>query len=224
MRFGVGTCFFNGLEAFESGAKNANKEAMSIGFLNPLSNSYLQSILTSAVQSTGLTTDSANNSLSGIGASSSVSLQPDNTRLSPFAQLMSQLQKLQQSDPAKYQQVTSQIATNLQTAAQSATAAGDTTAATQLTQLATDFNNASKSGQLPNVQDLAQAIGGHHHHHHHVEAASTDPAASTSLTNSASQTLSQLLGAYQTNGTQGASTDPMSIIMSTLSSAGITGA
>jgi hypothetical protein len=197
---------------------------MSIGSLNPLSsNSYLQSILTNALQGTGLTTNSTTNSLS-TSASSSVSQSPDNSQLSPFAQLMSELQKLQQSDPAKYQQVTSQIATNLQTAAQSATAAGDTTAATQLTQLATDFNNASKSGQLPNVQDLAQAIGGHHHHHHHVEAASTDPAASTSLTNSASQTLSQLLGAYQTNGTQGASTDPMSIIMSTLSSAGITGA
>jgi hypothetical protein len=74
------------------------------------------------------------------------------------------------------------------------------------------------------MQDLAQAVGGHHHHHHHVEAASTDPTdtSSTSSTSSTSQTLSQLLGAYQTNGTQSPSTDPMSIIMSTLSSAGIT--
>jgi hypothetical protein len=200
---------------------------MSIGSINPLSNPYLQSILTSAIQSTGLTTNSANNSLSGIGASSSVSQSPDNSQLSPFAQLMSDLQKLQQTDPAKYQQVTSQIATNLQTAAQTATAAGNTTAAAQLTQLSTDFNNASKSGQLPNMQDLAQAVGGHHHHHHHhAEPASTDPTStsSTSSTTSPSQTLSQLLAAFQTNGTQSAATDPMSIIMSTLSSAGITGA
>ena len=72
---------------------------------------------------------------------------------------MSTLQQLQQSDPTKYQQVTQQIATNLQSAAQTAQAEGNTTAANQLNQLATDFTNASQSGQLPNVQDLAQAIG-----------------------------------------------------------------
>jgi hypothetical protein len=145
--------------------------------------------------------------------------------MSPFAQLMSELQKLQQSDPTKYQQVTAQIATNLQTAAQNATAGGDTTKAAQLTQLATDFTNASKSGQLPNVQDLAQAVGGHHHHHHHVEAPPTDPTgtAGTSSTSSGGQSLSQLLGAYQTNTPQTGSSDPLGIIMSTLSNAGITG-
>jgi hypothetical protein len=199
---------------------------MSIGSLNPLSNTYLQSILTSAITSTGLTTNSANNSLS-TSAASSISQAPDNSQLSPFAQLMSELQKLQQTDPAKYQQVTSQIATNLETAAQTATAAGDTTKAAQLTQLATDFTDASKSGQLPNMQDLAKAVGGghHHHHHHHVEAASSDPAStsSTTPTSSASQTLSQLLGAYQNNATQSAATDPLGIITSTLSSAGISG-
>jgi hypothetical protein len=74
------------------------------------------------------------------------------------------------------------------------------------------------------MQDLAQAIG-RHHHHHHVEAASADSAntPSTSLTSSASQMLSQLLGAYQTNATQNAATDPLAIIMNTLSSAGISG-
>jgi hypothetical protein len=199
---------------------------MSIGSLNPLSNSYLQSILTSAIQGAGLTTNTTNNSLNGIDPSSPVSLQPDNSRLSPFAQMMSELQKLQQSDPAKYQQVTQQIATNLQSAAQTAQTGGDTTAATQLNQLASDFTSASKSGQLPNVQDLAKAVGGHHHHHHHAHAASADPANTASSTSSstASQTPSQLLAAFQTNGTQSAATDPMSIIMSTLSSAGITGA
>jgi hypothetical protein len=198
---------------------------MSIGSLNPLSNTYLQSILTSAIQGTGLTTNSANNSLS-TSAASSITQAPDNSQLSPFAQLMSELQKLQQTDPAKYQQVTGQIATNLQTAAQTASAAGNTTQAAQLTQLSNDFSSASKSGQLPNMQDLAQAVGGHHHHHHHhAEPASTDPTStsSTTSTSSPSQTLSQLLGAFQTNGAQSAATDPTSIIMSTLSSAGITG-
>jgi hypothetical protein len=197
---------------------------MSIGSLNPLSNTYLQSILTSAIQGTGLTTNSANNSLS-TSATSSITQAPDNSQLSPFAQLMAELQKLQQTDPAKYQQVTQQIATNLQTAAQTATAAGDTTKAAQLTQLSNDFSSASKSGQLPNMQDLAQAVGGHHHHHHHGAAPPTDPTGTTgsSTTSSGGQTLSQLLGAFQTNTPQTAATDPASIIMSTLSSAGITG-
>jgi hypothetical protein len=199
---------------------------MSIGSLNPLSNTYLQSILTSAIQGTGLTTNSANNSLS-TSATSSISQAPDNSQLSPFAQLMSELQKLQQTDPAKYQQVTQQIATNLQTAAQTATAAGDTTAATQLTQLSNDFSSASKSGQLPNMQDLAQAVGGHHHRPHPphtkpvpIEAIGTAGAPAAS---SGGQSLSQLPGAYQTSTPQTGATDPMSIIMSTLSSAGITG-
>jgi hypothetical protein len=69
--------------------------------------------------------------------------------------MMSTLQQLQQSDPAKYQQVTKQIATNLTSAAQTAEAGGNTTAANQLNQLAADFTNASQSGQLPNVRDLA---------------------------------------------------------------------
>jgi hypothetical protein len=206
---------------------------MSIG---PINSNYVQSILTSAIQAAGLTTDKTSNSPSGIDPSSQVSLQPDNSRLSPFAQLVSTLQELQQSDPAKYQQVTQQIATNLQSAAQTAQSDGNTAAATQLNQLAGDFTNASKSGQLPNIQDLAQAVGGHHRHHHaHAASADSDSASSANnsssanssssgtTSSSATQTLSQLLAAFQTNGTQGGAQDPMNIILSTLSNAGITG-
>ena len=204
---------------------------MSIGSINPLSNSYLQSLLANAIQGTGLTTNSTSNGSTSTSAASSVSTQPDNSQLSPFAQVMSELQQLQQTDPAKYAQVTGQIATNLQTAAQTATTAGNTTAAAQLTQLSTDFKSASTSGQLPNVQDLARAVGGHHHHHHaHVEASdpastpATDPTSTSTTGTNPSQTLSQLLAAFQTGGSQAAATDPMSIIMSTLSSAGVTAA
>lgn len=100
-----------------------------------------------------------------------VQLQPDNSQLSPFAQALQQLQQLQQSDPAKYQQVTQQIATNLQSAAQNAQSQGNTTRADHLNQLATDFTNASKTGQPMNPQDFGNALGGHHHHHHHGHAA-----------------------------------------------------
>ena len=201
---------------------------MSIGSINPLS--YVQSILTSAIQGAGSTTDPNIHGLNAVDPVSTVAQSPDNSRLSPFAQMLAELQQLQQSDPAKYTQVTQQIASNLQTAAQTATTSGNTTAAAQLTQLASDFTSASKSGQLPSVQDLAQ-VAGAHHHHHHAHAASADSATTSSTdssstssasSSSASQTLSQLLAAFQTGSTQSDTLNPMSIIMSTLSSAGIT--
>lgn len=201
-----------------------------MGFINTLSSNYLQSVLTNAVQSAGLNTNTSTNTSST--TASSLAPPADNQQLSPFAQIVSQLQQLQHSDPTKYQQVTQQIATNLQSAAQTAQADGNTTVANQLSQLSTDFSNASTSGQLPNFQDLAQATTGHHHHggghHHHAASAdsdssSTDPTSASSL----SQTLSQLLSSLQTtgtaNGTQGGSLDPMTIILNTLSDAGFTG-
>jgi hypothetical protein len=128
---------------------------------------------------------------------------------------MNTLQQLQQSDPSKFAKVTQQIATNLQGAAQTATAGGNTAAASQLNQLATDFSSASTSGQLPNVADLAKAIGGHHHH-----ASTASPAAASS--NSPSQALRALFSTLESSSSQSASTDPMSIITSTLSNAGVT--
>ncbi len=196
---------------------------MSIGPLNTLSSSYLQSIIGSALQGAG-STNQTNTTSSAVDSSSPVQ-SSDNSRLSPFAQLLNTLQQLQQTDPTKYQQVTGQIATNLQSAAQTAQSDGNTTSANQLNQLATDFTNASKSGQLPNVQDLAQAVGGHHHHHHsHATAANSDSSSTTAdSSTSPDQTLSQLLSAFQSSSTQNGAQDPMSIILSTLSSAGITG-
>jgi hypothetical protein len=188
-----------------------------MGFINNLSSNYLQSVLNNAVQSSGLTSNTN-------GITSTTALQTDNRQLSPFAQLLSTLQQLQQSDPSKYQQVTQQIATNLQSAAQTAQADGNSVAATQLNQLATDFINASQSGQLPNIQDLAQAAqSGHHHHGHghgHGHAASAD-SDSSSTSGSTSQTLDQLFSTLQTNGTATDPLNPMAIIFKTLSGAGI---
>jgi hypothetical protein len=161
-----------------------------VGSISNLSNNYVQSVFNTVLQTAGVTTSTSGNGVSAIGTPS------DNSQLSPFAQLVSTLQQLQQSDPAKYQQVTQQIATNLQAAAQTAQTNGNSTAATQLNQLAADFTNASKTGQLPNFQDLAKGIGGHHHHHHgHAAPSDSD----------------------NTSNTQ---TDPFSIIQNTLNSAG----
>jgi hypothetical protein len=190
---------------------------VSTNSINTLSNSYAQSIFNNALQGTASSTSQSG----GVGSTQ----QSDNSQLSPFAQLLTVLQQLQQNNPTQYQQVTQQIATNLQSAAQTATSQGNTTAATQLTQLATDFTNASTSGQLPNIQDLAQAIGGQHHHHHHHSGGSTQSSGTDSASDSTSATdgtsASQLFSAFQSNASQNAALNPLSIIENTLSSAGI---
>jgi hypothetical protein len=181
----------------------------SISSINNLSSSYLQQLLATNTNSTAKNQNGA--------STSSVTAQPENSQLSPFAQLMSTLQQLQQTNPAEYKQVTAQIAANLQTAAQTATTEGNSSQATQLSQLANDFTSASQSGQLPNMQDLAQAIGGGHHHHHSHAASSSSDSTSTST----SSQLSQLLAAFQSNSAQNDATNPLAIITNTLSSAGI---
>ncbi len=160
-------------QGFSSGLRNASQSIMITG---PVSNlSYIRSVFATSFSRTG----STNNTSGTSGASAA---QSDSSQLSPFAQILSTLQQLQQSNPGQYSTVTQQIATNLQSAAQTAQAAGNTTAATQLNQLATDFSSASGSGQLPNVQDLAQAAGGlqqHHHHHHHSSGSSSSTSGSS---------------------------------------------
>jgi hypothetical protein len=166
---------------------------MSIGPLINLADGYIQSLFS---------TPSSGTSQAGTastGTSTSGGTQ-DTNQLSPFAQVLSSLQQLQQSNPTQYQQVTQQISANLQTAAQTATANGNTSLANELNKLSADFSSASTSGQLPNVQDPAQAIGGGHHHFHHG---------------------GQSLSPSQTGPTANNSLNPLSIIDSTLSSAGV---
>jgi hypothetical protein len=193
-----------------------------MGSISNLSSTYLQSILGTALQATGLTNTTGNSE--STASLASAALQPDNSQLSPLADIMSTLQQLQQSNPSHYQQITQQISANLLTAAQKAQTDGNTTAATQLNQLSTDFSSAYKSGQLPSILDLAQAIGGgHHHHHFHAGSSGSDNNPTSSSSSSANQTLSQFLSAMQSNGKQNDALDPMAIILNTLSTAGISG-
>lgn len=181
--------------------------------VNALSNNnYLQSILGTALQGTGLSTNGTSSSTST--NATSLSGTSDNSQFSPVANLMNTLQQLQQSNPAEYQQITQQIATNLQAAAQTDTTQGNTAGASQLNQLASDFTQASQSGQLPSTQDLTQALGGHHHHgHHHFNASSDSSSSSSSSTTSSSTTAS--------SSSSSSSTNPFEIILSTLANAGI---
>jgi hypothetical protein len=209
-------------------------------FMNPLSNianPYIQSLTNAAMSvlnSFGATAGAAKSS------GSSTIPQDSSPQLSPFAQLMSTLQQLQQSNPAQYANVTQQIATNLQSASQTALANGNTGEAQQLSTLSNDFKTASTSDQLPNISDLAEAMGGHHHHHHYSSGGSSSSSAShSSATSTASmnsqspqatvssimQSLSQLFGDFANNASrsqsQGQSLNPMNIIMNTLQNDGI---
>jgi hypothetical protein len=87
----------------------------------------------------------------------------DTSSLSPFAQLAGAFQQLQQADPAAYAKLTRQIATSLQNESQTAQSQGNSGVAGELSQLANDFTTASQTGQLPNLQDLAQAVARRRH-------------------------------------------------------------
>jgi hypothetical protein len=207
---------------------------------NPLSSNYLETLLSNALQNAGGVNSPTTNQTSN-AAAASIGQQQDSGQLSPLAQLLSTLQQLQQSNPTEYAQVTGQISANLQTAAQTAQTDGNTAAANQLTTLANDFSTASTTGQLPNIQDLAQAIGGAHHHHHHHHASSdsdssTDSTSSTDATtgstgaSSTDASLSQFLASLNAtgasggnggNGGQNGSLNPATIIANTLAAAGI---
>lgn len=184
-----------------------------------LAGSLLQSVL-----GVGVLSNNNTSTVTNTASSSSTPLLQGTGQLSVFAQLAAKLQQLLQNYPAQYQQVTQQIATNLQTAAQKAQSGGNTTAAAQLNQLATDFTSASTSGQLPNLQDLAQAVGGHHGHHHHLQLDSGDGSSSSTSTSSSASTspaLSQLLASLQANTVQNGSLNPSTIIQNTLANAGV---
>ncbi|MDP9055116.1 MAG: hypothetical protein M3N93_12590 [Acidobacteriota bacterium] len=169
---------------------------MGIGPIASLASGYVTSLLSSLTQSGTSSTAKA--------TSGTTSGATDSNQLSPLAQILASLQKLQQTDPAQYQQVTLQIANNLQAAAQSATSSGNTTLASQLTQLSKDFKNASGSGQLPNVQDLAQAVGGGGCHHQQSSGQASGTNQSSSGASSSDSSL-----------------NPQTVITNTLSSTGV---
>jgi len=97
--------------------------------------------------------------------------QSDSPSISPAASFLSMLQQVQQQNPSLFKQLTSQIAARLQTEAKTMTAQGNSSEASQLNQLAAEFQNSSTTGQLPAAQALQQAgLGAHHGHYGHPHA------------------------------------------------------
>ena len=90
-------------------------------------------------------------------------------------QFFSDLQQLSQSDPTKFKQVASQLATSFQNAASNATGAD----AQRLNSIANNLSQAAQTGSLQPPQpppsagtvgqtgDASGSGGAHHHHHHH---------------------------------------------------------
>jgi hypothetical protein len=136
--------------------------------------------------------------------------------------VLSGLQQLEQANPTQYAQVTSQISTNLQSAAQAAQTQGNTTLATKLSTLSKDFSTASQSGQLPNVQDLAEAMSSGHHHHPMGPASGSSSGTPSSGSSASSNNAAGLFQYFSANGAFPAGTasnqslNPASIILNSL--------
>jgi hypothetical protein len=124
---------------------------MTLAALGGLSNYKLSSPIGNTIQSTR----PAGNS-SGASGGASLDLQPsDTSQLSPLGQILSTLQQAQQSGGSLYQQLTQEVAAGLQ---QTAQGIGDSKAANLLNQIAGDFTQASKTGAVPDISNLANAV------------------------------------------------------------------
>jgi hypothetical protein len=75
-------------------------------------------------------------------------------QISSNASLLSQLQQIQENDPAQFTTAASNLATHFKTAAQDATKQGDPSKATKLGQLSNLFQKAADTGQLPSAEQI----------------------------------------------------------------------
>lgn len=113
-----------------------------------LSTAYLRELRGNALESTGVAAMS-----SAYGAHDGGSgAQSDSSELSPLAHLAGLLEELRESDRARYKDVTARIAANLRAAAQAGGQGGNL-----LNRLAADFMTASETGEMPDLDDLAEA-------------------------------------------------------------------
>jgi len=121
---------------------------MNVSSISDLARQHMLSIL--GYSSTGQTS-TGNLSIGSSAGSTS-------TTVSPFAQMLTELQQMEQANPSQYAQVSQQISTNLAAASSSALTRGNTKLATSLSTLSKDFASASQSGQLPSITDLMSTM------------------------------------------------------------------
>lgn len=141
-------------------------------------NSSLLSEINSDLSASGVTASTTTNSNSSSAAAGSSS---DSVNTSQIGQLFQELQQLETSNPADFQKVTADAASQFQQAAQQAT---DPAQASFLSNLADKFQQASQSGNLSAFENGVPRAGSEHHHghHHHGGDSSTDGAGSQDST------------------------------------------
>ncbi len=122
----------------------------------------------------------------------------DNSSISTPAELFGQLSQLSKNNPAEFKSLTAQIAQQLQAAAASAT---DSSQAGHLKQLASNFQNASQSGNFSDLfanssQSAGTQVQTSHsgHHHHHASSQTSSTADSDTVTSIFQQALSSIQG------------------------------
>ena len=112
--------------------------------------------LSSVVPTTTTSPLSALSSTSTTDSTDPTSDAAGTTSFSQMGQLMSQLQSLEQTDPAQAKSVLATIGSNLKAEAGSNP---------MMSQLADKFTQASQTGDLSGLQPTKGGHGGHHHHH-----------------------------------------------------------
>ncbi len=156
--------------------------------LNSINDSLLNEIGNPSASQVASST-SANSTTTAAGSASS-----DTVNFSEFAQLFQKLSQLQTSNPTEFTKVTADAASKLQQAAQQST---DPAQASFLSSLATQFQQASQTGNLSPFDAGAQAASGHHHHgghhHHHSDGGGSSSDTSTQDSTSATDPLLALL-------------------------------
>jgi hypothetical protein len=131
--------------------------------------------------------------------------------MSNLGSYMKQLKELQTSDPEKFKQVMSEISGKLQSAATSATEAGDTAQADMLNDLATKFSDAAETGTMPDLRppDHGGPQGPPPDDSSQSDSATDSTSAASSATVAKYQELLSLLS-------QSTGTDPLSTLSSIL--------
>jgi hypothetical protein len=122
---------------------------MNVSSISDLARQHMLSIL--GYSSTGQIASTSNLTIGSATSSTTGTL-------SPFAQMLTEMQQMEQANPAQYAQVSQQISTNLAAASSQAQARGNTKLATSLSTLSKDFSSAAQSGQLPNITDLVNTM------------------------------------------------------------------
>jgi hypothetical protein len=135
----------------------------------------------------------------------------DSSATSELATLMKQLESLEKTDPAKFKEISAEVANKLEEAAKTAADNGDSQNAGALNDMAAKFTTASETGKMPDLR----GGGGPPPMGPPPDTSSTSSSSTDDSSTSTSLNVKDLLSLFQ----QGSTTDPFSTLTSILDSA-----